>query len=82
MKTDFTFHFQAGPNDLICQAHREADDIELDHIWLRDTAGTGYMDILPILEFEDNMFKSWLLEKIYEKGREVKSELHRESVMG
>lgn len=74
MNTFFMFLFPLDKNDLVCQAHREADDIELDHIWLGNT------DILPILEFEDNMYKSWLLEKILEKGREEKAERWRESI--
>ena len=80
MKTDLTFRYHADANILLCYAHCDGDDIELDYVWMRDTVGTGYMDILPILQFEDDMYKSWLLEKILEKGREEKAESWRESI--
>ena len=75
MKTDFTFHFPTDTTDILIEAHREGDEIELDHVWLKNT------DILPILEFENNWFHSFLLEKIYEAGAEYRRDVHRESLM-
>lgn len=74
MKTDFTFHYPTDTTDLICQAHREGDDIELDHVWLGDT------DILPVLNFEADRHYSWLLNRIYEAAEEERKAGWRRSL--
>jgi|GEM_PF-6716016 len=74
MNSSFTFHYAAS-SDLLIEAHREGDEIILDHVWLKNT------DILPVLEYEEDMYKSWLLEKIREAAAEEKAGLHRQSLM-
>jgi hypothetical protein len=73
VKTDFTFHYPTDATNLICQAHREGDEIELDHVWLGNT------DILPVLEWGHATF---LLCEIEAAALEYRTERHRESLMG
>jgi hypothetical protein len=61
--------------DLVIEAHKYYDNIELDHVWL------GSVDILPVLEYEESKRSgSPLLEELTDAATEHKRELHRQSL--
>jgi hypothetical protein len=67
MNSNFTFHYPTDTTDLICQAHREGDDIEMDQ-----------QKIFELLKIE-HAKEDELNKRVGEIDKEVKELLKKKS---